>query len=308
MNRNHMRWNRRLLAIPMVCTLAAAMPLAVAERTTAETPEPAMEKLVLADGENGARWNSAEATMEPDATHARSGKAMRFHVDVNHLTGEPAYPIGWPRTYTSVPAERQDWSKWDFLDFWVYSDSSRDELPKTPLGLIVRSPNRQQSFHEPLTAVKKGEWTHFRFPVAKMPVPSQCTAVQFVIAEANYAHGDVGDFWIDDLALLRYAEPTLLAVRPQRHVIYADAATLRVEVELTGVDPGKTVEVAVALRRDGQTVASTAARLPSGITGMPLPLKATEPGPYEVEATVVGSKRAIAAPVRVITSPWEEKP
>lgn len=267
-----------------------------------------MEKLVLADGENEARWNSAEATMELDATHARSGKAMRFHVDVNHLTGEPAYPIGWPRTYTSVPAERQDWSKWDFLDFWVYCDSSRDELPKTPLGLIVRSPDRQKSFHATLAEVKKGEWTHFRFPVAKMPVPSQCTAVQFVVTEADYAHGDVVDFWIDDLALLRYSEPTLLGIRPQRQVIYADAGTLRVEVELTGVAPGKTVEVDVALRHGDQTVANATARLPSGITGVALPLKATEPGPYEVEATVVGSKRSIASPVRVITSPWGVKP
>ncbi len=308
MNRSHTRWNRRLLAIPMVCTLAAAVLPTIEGRATAQSPEPAMEKLVLADGENGAKWNSAEATMEPDATHARSGKAMRFHVDVNHLTGEPAYPIGWPRTYTSVPAEKQDWSKWDFLDFWVYSDSSRDELPKTPLGLIVRSPDRQQSFHEHLTAVKKGEWTHYRFPVAKMPVPMQCTAVQFVIAEADYAHGDVVDFWIDDLALLRYAEPTLLGIRPQRQVIYADAATLRVEVELTGVDDGKTVEVDVALRRDGQTVASTTARLPSGIASVVLPLKATEPGPYEVEAIIAGSPRTLGGPVRVITSPWEVKP
>lgn len=308
MNRNHTRRNRRLLAIPMFCTLAAAMLPTIEGRATAETPEPAMEKLVLADGENGAKWNSAEATMEPDATHARSGKAMRFHVDVNHLTGEPAYPIGWPRTYTSVPAEKQDWSKWDFLDFWVYGDSSRDELPKTPLGLIVRSPDRQTSFHATLTEVKKGEWTHFRFPVAKMPVPSQCTAVQFVVTEADYVHGDVVDFWIDDLALLRYAEPTLLAVRPQRQVIYADAVTLRVEVELTGVDPGETIEVDVALRRGDQTVANATAPLPSGITGVVLPLKATEPGPYEVEATVAGSPRTLGAPVRVITSPWEDKP
>ncbi|MDZ7617136.1 MAG: hypothetical protein U1E05_09040 [Patescibacteria group bacterium] len=307
-----MIWNPRrrwqpLLTRATLCTLIAGLPPAIAG-WAADTPEPAMEKLVLADGENGAKWNSAEATMEPDATHARSGKAMRFHVDVNHLTGEAAYPIGWPRTYTSVPAERQDWSKWDFLDFWVYSDTSRAELPNTPLGLIVRSPDRQQSFHAPLTELKKGAWTHFRFPVAKMPVPTQCTAVQFAIAEADYAHGDVVDFWLDDLALLRYAEPTLLGIRPQRQVIHADATTLRVEVELTGVDDGKTVEIAVALRRDGQTVASTTARLPSGIASVVLPLKATEPGPYEVEATVAGSPRTLGAAVRVITSPWEVKP
>ncbi len=308
MNWNPTRRWRPISTGAAICALATGILLAVAGRARAETPESPMERLVLADGDSGSKWAPAEATMAPDATHARSGRAMRFHVDVNHLTGEAAHPIGWPRTYSSVPADKQDWSKWDFLDFWVYSDSSRDELPKTPLGLIVRSPDRQKSFNSSLPELKKGEWTHFRFPVAKMPVPSECTAVQFFIAEADYAHGDVLDFWIDDLALLRYAEPTLLAVRPQRQVFYADAATLRVEIELSGLDSGETAEVALALRRDGQAVATTTARLPAGVTGVVLPLKESEPGSYEVEATVVGSKRAIAAPVRVITSPWEVKP
>jgi hypothetical protein len=288
--------------------LAAAVLLAVATQAAAEVPEPAMERLVLADGDSGSKWHAAEAAMEPDSEHARRGRAMRFHVDVDHFGGEAAYPIGWPRTHMPVPKEGQDWSQWDFLEFWVYSETSRDNLPKTPLSLIVRSPDRQQSFHAPLSELEKGQWTHFRFPIARMPDPTRCTAVQYSIAEADYAHGDVLDFWIDDLALLRYAEPTLLSIRPQRQVIYADAATLRVEVELTGLDEGATAEVDVALRRGDQAVASTTATLPAGVGGVVLPLKASEPGSYEVQANVAGSRRVLAAPVRVITSPWEVKP
>ncbi len=282
--------------------------LAIASQAAAEVPEPAMERLVLADGDSGSKWHAAEATMEPDSEHARAGRAMRFHVDVDHFDGEAGYPIGWPRTYLPLPAEKRDWSRWDFLECWIYAETSRDDLPPNPLGLIVRSPDRQQSFHATLSEVQIGQWTHFRFPVAGMPNPGQNTAVQFFIAEADYAHGDVLDFWIDDLALLRYAEPTLLGIRPQRHVIYADAETLRVEVELTGLDEGATAEVDVALRRDEKTIASTTVTLPSGVSGVVLPLKASEPGPYEVHANVAGSARVLAAPVRVITSPWEVKP
>ncbi len=296
--------------LPAVNRLAwpLVLILVVADAMAAEAPEPPMERCVLADGDSQSKWHPAEAAMEPDPQHARAGRAMRLHIDVDHFAGERAYPIGWPRAYTPIAADRQDWSKWDFLDFWVFTETSREALPGTPLGLIVRSPDKANSFHRPLTELQKGQWTHFRVPVAKLPDPAHCTAVQFAIAESNYAHGDVVDFWIDDLALLRYAEPTLLAVRPQRQVIYADARTLRVEIELTGLEEGENANVDVALRRDGHTVASTTVALPPGITGIVLPIQQAEPGTCEVQASVAGASRTLTSPVRVITSPWRVEP
>jgi hypothetical protein len=283
----------------MVLLFAPALAVAQAE-------DPAMESFVIANGDSGSEWTSAEATMAPDDTHSRDGSAMRFHIDVNHETGQPDYPIGWPRTHTPVPEEHQDWTQWDFVDFWLYAETSRESLPGTPLGFIVRSPDRPNSFNTSLKAARKGQWVHFRFPTSDMPSPPECTRVQFYISEANYKHGDTIDFWIDDLALLRYAEPTIIGMQPLNRVHYADAGVVRVQIELTGLEDGESAEVLARLVCNGSPVRQGTARLTSGVQTIPLKVGGSMPvGDYQIEARIVGSDRAVTEPMRVISSPWE---
>ncbi len=290
-----------LTAVLLGAALLAALPPAVAQ-----TDEPPMEERVLADGDSGSVWTPAEATMEPDDAHARAGRAMHFHIDVNHSTGQPDYPIGWPRAYTSIPETERDWSRWDFIDFWLYADTSRESLPGSPLGFIVRCPDKPNSFSATLSAATKGEWVHFRFPISALPNAADCTAVQFYISESNYLDGDVVDFWIDDLRLLRYAEPTVLRLQPLNQVLYDDVPMLRVAVEMTGLEDGATAQVEVALVRDGQTVQQASAALAAGVTTIPLPVEGgATAGEYEVQARVADSDRTLVKSVRVVSSPWE---
>jgi hypothetical protein len=271
--------------------------------------EPRMERLVLADGDGGSEWSTSEATMGPDATHAREGRAMHFHVDVNHETGQPDYPIGWPRTYLPMPEDARDWRQWDFVEFWVYADTSREKLPSTPLGFIVRSPDKPNSYHRTVHEAQKGQWARVRVPTADMPSPGQCTAVQLFISESNYNHGDVLDFWIDGLALLRYAEPTIIGMRPLGTVPYADTEVVRIEVRLTGLEEGRTANLFARLVRDGETVRRSSAVLRPGLQTVPLEVGGNlEAGRYELQAQVAGSRRTVTETIRVISSPWEEAP
>jgi len=268
-----------------------------------------MEKLVLADGDVDSKWQTAEATMRPDATHAVEGRAMRFHVDVNHQTGQPDYPIGWPRTYMSMPEDTRDWRKWDFVEFWLYADTSRASVPSTPLGFIVRSPDKPNSYHRTVHEAKKGKWIHVRVATSDMPSPADCRAIQFFISESNYNHGDVLDFWIDGLALLRYAEPTVIRMQPLGRVQYADTDVVRVEVGMTGLEEGQTAELLVRLVRDGKTVRQSSAVLHSGIQAVPLKVGGNlDAGRYELQARIAGSQRTVTEKIRVISSPWEETP
>ncbi len=283
----------------MLLLIAAAVGFAAAD-------EPPMEALVLADGDSGSEWVSAEATMEPDDTRAREGRAMRFHIDVDHFDGEPNYPIGWPRTYLPIPEGSRDWSDWDFIDFWIYADTSRESLPASPIGLIARCPDRNSSYSRTLSEVSKGEWAHYRIPIADLPNPADVTALQFFIAESNYNHEDVLDFWIDDLVLLRYAEPTIITMQPLSFALYADVPVIRVEVGLTGMDADETAEVLTRLVRDEATVRQGSATLGSGVHTIPLEVGGDlAPGSYELQAQIVGTDRAVADAVRVISSPWE---
>ena len=76
-----MRICHLLLLLLVACWSACARPA-----------EPPMDALSLADGEDASAWRVWEATIQPDATHARSGRAL-VHVDVNHETGEVAHPM-----------------------------------------------------------------------------------------------------------------------------------------------------------------------------------------------------------------------
>ena len=274
----------------------------------AQAEEPSMETLVLADGDGKSEWHSAEATMRPDATHAVEGRAMRFHVDVNHETGQPDYPIGWPRTYISMPEDARDWRKWDFVEFWLYAHTSRESLPNTPLGFIVRSPDKPNSYHRTVHEAQKGKWTRVRVPTSDMPRPDECRAVQFFISESNYNHGDVLDFWIDGLALVRYAEPTVISMRPVGRVQYADTGVVRIEVGMTGLEEGQTAELLLRLVRDSETVHRGSAVLRSGIQTVPLEVGGDlDAGCYELQAQIAGSQRTVTETTRVISSPWEEE-
>lgn len=281
--------------------------LLLAVAANARADEPRMESRILADGDSESAWHSAEATMRPDATHAREGRAMRFHVDVNHLAGEPNYPIGWPRTYLPIAKNQRDWRGWDFVEFRIYADTSRERLPRTPLGFIVRSPDKPNSYHRPVHEAQKGQWAHVRIPIADMPDPAECTAVQFFVAESDYRHGDVLDFWIDDLALLRYAEPTIVAMRPAGRVHYADAEVIRVDVDLAGFDEDQTAELALRLVRDGQILRQSSAAVGPGLQTLPLQTGGKmQAGFYELQAQIAGSERAVCETVRIVPSPWEE--
>lgn len=287
---------RHLLILPVI---AAAVGFAAAD-------EPPMETLVLADGDSDSEWVSAEATMEPDDTHARRGRAMRFHIDVDHFDGEPDYPIGWPRTYLPIPEGSRDWSAWDFIDFWIYADTSRESLPASPIGLIVRCPDRNSSYNRTLSEVSKGEWMHSRIPIADLPNPADVTAVQFFIAESNYNHEDVLDFWIEDLVLLRYAEPIIITMQPLSFALYADVPVIRVEVGLTGMDAGDTAEVLTRLVREEAIVRQDSASLGPGVHTIPLEVGGDlAPGTYELQAQIVGTERLLTDTLRVVSSPWE---
>lgn len=291
---------RRLLTGTLL--LAAVLMTTIA---FAQDDGPPMERRILADGDTDSEWVPAEAEMTPSDEHAREGRAMHFHVDVNFETGQPDYPIGWPRTYLRVPEDMRDFSEWDFIDFRLYAETSRESFPSTALGFIVRCPDRNNQWQTTLEPVK-GEWVHYRFPVTNVPDPTNVHAIQLFISESNYRHGDVLDFWVEDLALLRYAEPTIARMQPLSEVIYSDSQVLRVRVRLTGMEEGATAEVLARLIRGGQTVHQSSAKLPPGTHTIPLRLDGgLEDGRYGVRTQIVGSEHTVESTVRVVPSPWE---
>jgi len=289
-----------LLAALALCCCAFAQDL---------VREGNMEKLVIASGADAEAWGVAEATMTSTAERAKTGQAaLQFHIDVNHHAGEKAYPVGWPRTNRPFDEEWQrDWSDYDFLRLWIYADTSREKLPSAPLGLILYTPDKASAYHRSLTEVQKGEWVEIVIPVSKIARHENVTRVQFFISESSYTDHDVVDFYVDDMCLLRYAEPHLSQVVLQPSVVYADTGRLAVSFRASGIPQGERVRAKATVVGDGRKLVSAETLVGRGPGELVMGLagRAAE-GRYKVLVDLAGGT-AQEFDLRVIESPWAEE-
>ena len=292
----------RCLLVPLLLTSAAL------------AADPAMEKRVLFGAGSAKQWSPAESTIAASDARTREGRpALHWHVTVDHYVGEPKYPIGWPRISSSLrePAER-DWTGWDYLEMWVYADTSRPALPREAVGMAIYTPDKASAVNRTLSELVKGQWVRVRIPLTQVPRHQDVRMVQLNISESRYRHGDTLDVYIDEIALLRYARPTLLEFAAEEAVAFADARQVAVRFNLAGVKAGDAAEVVCELRQAGQAVATSKTKVMRGPHRVVLDLaKGNLPaGEYEIVARIAGGDEA-KAPVRLVESPWtisEEKP
>lgn len=270
--------------------------------------EPRLEQRVLIDAAAAGRFSPAESTVSPSTEHGRAGKpAIHWHVTVDYFGGEAKYPIGWPRiTYSPKDAAGRDWSGWDYLQLWVFTDTSREALPSEPAGLSLYTPDKEGAFHYNLAELKKNEWVRVRIPLNQVPRHNDVRLIQFNISEARYRHQDRLDFYIDDVVLLRYAEPAVLEFGPEGRVMFADAKQVPVRFTVAGVPPGESREVTCELRAGGRTLGSTTAGATRGAHRALIDLhgQVLAGGDYELVGRIAGSSEAVSAPLRLVDSPW----
>ena len=246
--------------------------------------------------------------MTSDTTHVRLGKAsLRFGVPVDWTTGDPQYPVGWPRTDRAARQDwESDWSGFDFLEFWVYTTSNRAKLPGAPAGLIL-SGTGKDSWHMPLTELKLKQWVRFAIPLEPLAFRSAVKNVKFFISESDYRDKDRVDFYLSPLRLLRYAEPVLESFAPGREVIYGGAPGLPLSAKVLGLKEGQGAELKVGLTAGGRAILQRTLPVAKGQQRLWLDFggKTLAEGSYTVSASLAwASGTPIAAKVRVEADPW----
>ncbi|MCX6906024.1 MAG: hypothetical protein NTW03_21605 [Verrucomicrobia bacterium] len=273
--------------------------------------EPSLEKQTLFGAESARQWSVAESVMEASTNRTRQQQAaLHWHITVDHFAGEPNYPIGWPRANCALrETAARNWSGWDHFEMWIYTDTSRDTLPRDPAGLTLYTPDREGAWHHPLTELRKGKWVQVRIPLSEVPRHDDVRLLQLHISEANYRHQDQLDFYFDGIALLRYAQPTLLDFAAEEAVMFADARQIPLRFNLAGVNPGSKVEVACELEQNGKGMARKTVRAERGrqqaaseLHGAKLP-----PGDYGLVAHAGGDANPALARLRLVDSPWPGK-
>ena len=295
--------------LPLPLTIRwAAMLLFAGTLCGAAEPAVPLERLPLFTPAELKSWSTAESTVAVSTAHTRDATAsLQWHVTVDYQTGEPKYPIGWPRVNRSLPVGAiRDWSAWDYLQCWVYVATNRDQLPALPAGLGLHTPDRANAFQRPLPELRAREWVQIRVPITQIPRAHDVRQIQFHIAESNYRDGDSLDFHISDLALVRHASPTLLDFAPDSAVLFSDARRLPLSLQLAGVPAGATTEVILELHAGTHPVLRTTARAARGgqSFALELPRGPLAAGDYEVRATLTGTASPRSARIRVVDSPW----
>jgi hypothetical protein len=276
--------------------LAAAQPIA-----------PKLETLCLEDGNTAGTWGAEEATVSTsDKFGEHGGTSMLFHIDVNWQTGEANYPIGWPRMHKALPEDQHNWSGWDFLELVIHSETSRDALPKDPLGLILHTPDRAHEWDRSLRELRKGETVKLVIPLSEIPRHNDVRLVQFFISESNYRDGDTVEFTFDDLSLTRYAEPTVSGAQVLSAIAYDDVTALGASFRLLGVPLGQKVTLHARARQGQQVLGDLAVPLPRGEHEVFIPLSA-RPAPGEVVLELTLPKPTAVGKVRIVPSPFAAK-
>lgn len=280
--------------------------LLVASACTSQ-PEPPMERLSIEDGSNAEAWVPSEATVTTSKENAELGDtSLLFHIDVNHTTGQPDYPIGWPRMYLKPPEELCDWSGWDFLELVIHVETSRDALPSRPIGLILYTPDKQSRYDRTLSELKPWETVRIRIPLSEIPRHDNVPHIQFFISESDYTHGDTVDFTIDDIGLLRYSEPALSDIEALQSIAFSDATQIGCKFRLLGVRVDETGTVHGRLMQGTQALGTGEWELGRGSHEVWLKL-ASPPKVGEASLELYMGDPSEVAKVRIVPSPFAEE-
>jgi len=268
-----------------------------------------LEKRVIDDGsaESAAKWSAAEAACTSDARHSKSGNnVLHLHINVDWNSGEKKYPVGWPRITRQMPKDKQDWSDYDYFQFSIFVESSRTNLPATPLGMSLYLPDRPRTFHKQLSELQIGKWTDFRIALQDIAGTNLCTGMQFHISESDYKDGDVLDFWIDRIELTRYVKPFIAEAVLVEQVIISDSKNLEIESAMFGMKDRPSAN-AQCLISSGKGVAlKETLSLFQGKRkySLPLPEGGLDEGCYDVSISYEG-RTVKAGSLKVIASPFK---
>lgn len=279
---------RRLAVFP--CCLLAASTILLDLAGAEEKPygrgltEANKERLVLDDMQDVSDWYNGspeETAIATSDKHVKQGKlTLKFANVVDYTKGEKNYPIGWPRIGKDLrKAKLTDWSGYDFFECWIYVETSRDSLPRTPLGVGFYHSGRKRTSSWPLKEVQKDQWVKVVIPINKLLDPAGVERVQFNISESDYKHGDRVDFYLDDMVLTRYVDPAVVELNLERRIVYGNerqiAAAYRlsgrkgmdeakVELAIGQADGAPAAKIAAAAARQGEIVLPLGARLAPG--------------------------------------------
>jgi hypothetical protein len=126
--------------------------------------------------------------------------------------------MGWP----SVKKEYEpgvDLSEYDFLELDIYFESERRLDPDFAIHIIIKDSKGRGIYRTTFIDLRDREWAHEKLCIRDVPGARDFGNLHFFLSEDAYDHGDVIDFYIDNLRATKATDYQPPETKPVRHLI-----------------------------------------------------------------------------------------
>jgi hypothetical protein len=198
------------------------LALVVAVLATSATRGAGAQELLLDGFEALDGWTKGshkESSIALSDAHVTQGQyALRFTVAIDHTNTDTAYAMSWPSVSRVYPVPT-DLSSYDFLEFDVFFENSRGVDPDFAINVMAKNSAGKDIYRTNFVNLRHGRWAHQKLCIRDIAIAEDFAQLNFFISESNYDHGDVIDFYFDNLRATRATGYIPPPVMPVRHVL-----------------------------------------------------------------------------------------
>ncbi len=252
------------------------------------------------------RWDPAECETTLSNRTAWDQPVVRMHIPVDYHAGEKAYPIGWPRMYLNLQPAEQGWLEYDRLEFQIFTESSRTNLPGRPLTFHLYNAQGQKKLI-PMDRTAVGKCSAFTINISDIGLTGEITRLGFNINEADYKDQDQITFHIGGFRLARATAVQATEFKAAAPAIFCDSRVLPLEVVIEG-PPGKLADgLPLQLCRGDHIALAVIIPVTRGRQRLAIPLANAElaPGAYSLIAFPDQPALRKESFVTIHSSPWK---
>lgn len=161
-----------------------------------------------------------EISIDLSDKHVKQGRhSLHLHVEIDHQHAEEVkkakYPMGWP-SVTKVYEAAIDLSDYDFLELDLYFESRRGVDPDFALNVTVKDNEKRGIYRASLIDLRHGKWAHEKLCIREIATADAFGWISLWLSESTYDHGDVIDFYVDNLRATKaadYQAPEIVPIR-----------------------------------------------------------------------------------------------
>lgn len=251
------------------------------------------------------KWRStvasaAKSTMKTPA----GGDCVAFTYPIVYDASGKPKGTSWPRCNVRVPASVQNWSKYDYFEFSVYTTFNRSDEEYLPVSMGFGGAKTRTVLSYSIMNLQQNQWVKVSVPLRKMKKGELLKSIQFHLNARRYFPNDKLVLHLGDFKLVRLLEWQVKSFRMTAPAILADRTTLPAEYELLG--PGEKYALPFAVfNSKGQKVKEFSLESARGFGYYVLPVGKLAPGKYTLAVFPKDKQRRHETVFQVIAPPWK---